>query len=153
MPSLSATAATAAAAAATRSSLPPPPLPLSNLQSSTAKERGIRSTTTSVPMAAPTWKHLQVQTIGLIQLLSAAFEVCDVGQGDSAISKLVALNCFAIYILQDVLRFVFGRLWGGLSAQKGGHAPLLQREMGPCQIFDTGIPTNRIEWDLITTWR
>jgi hypothetical protein len=52
--------------------LPPPPpllllLPLSTATLAAAplfiaKERGSSRTSTSVPMAAPTWKHLQVQT-------------------------------------------------------------------------------------------
>jgi hypothetical protein len=51
---LSSTATTAAAAAAAKPPPPPPPPPWSNSPLSIAKERGNRSTTTSVPMAAPT---------------------------------------------------------------------------------------------------
>ncbi len=58
----SSTAAMAADAAAARLPLLPPPPPWSNSPSSIAKERGNSSSTIIVPMAAPTWKHLQVQT-------------------------------------------------------------------------------------------
>jgi hypothetical protein len=41
---------------------PPPPLVLSTASpSSLDKKRGSSSSTTSVPKAAPMWKHLQVQ--------------------------------------------------------------------------------------------
>jgi hypothetical protein len=46
--------------------------------------------------------------------LSTVFEVCDDGQGNLAISKLLALkNCtfFAVYILLDELPYVFGSWW------------------------------------------
>jgi hypothetical protein len=89
---LSSTAATAAAAAAAGPPLPPPPPspPSLNLPSSIAKERGNLSTTTSVPTAAPIWKGLQIQSTWIYLSLSAVFEVCDVVQGNLAISKLLA---------------------------------------------------------------
>ncbi len=72
-----------------------------------AKGRGNSSTTTSGPMAAPTWKPLQVQTTwNYLTYLQY--------QGNLAISKLLAWkNCtfFAIYILLDELLCIFGRWW------------------------------------------
>jgi hypothetical protein len=47
--------------------------------------------------------------------LSTVFEVSDVGQGNLAISKLLALKnlgpFFAIYILLDESLYIFGRWW------------------------------------------
>jgi hypothetical protein len=48
--------------------------------------------------------------------LCTVFEVCDVGQGNLSIVKLLAKNnCtfFVIYILGDEWPYVFGRWWRG----------------------------------------
>jgi hypothetical protein len=47
----------------------------------------------------------------MLPLLPTVFEVCDVGRENLAICKLLAyfFTFFAIYILQDVLLYVFGR--------------------------------------------
>jgi hypothetical protein len=56
--------------------------------------------------------------------LSTVFEVSDVGQGNLAISKLLALKkictIFAIYILLDELLYILGRWWGGGGTLHGG---------------------------------
>jgi hypothetical protein len=100
---LSSTAATATPVAAAKPPLPPPSPPWLNSPSSIAKKRGNSSTTTSMPTTVPTGKRLQVLSTWTY-LTYLLFEVSDVGQGNSAISKLLALKkfgpfFFAIYIL------------------------------------------------------
>jgi hypothetical protein len=63
------------------------------------KERGSITTTSSIPAAAPTQKHLQVP----------AFEVCNVGQGNLAQVVTIKNTFFAIYILVDDSLHVFGK--------------------------------------------
>jgi hypothetical protein len=82
-----ATAATAAAAAAPGLPPPPPPPPRSNSPSYIDEERGSSST------AYQLQHHVKTFTVpDNLDLfnLSKVFEVCDAGQGNLAISKLLA---------------------------------------------------------------
>jgi hypothetical protein len=87
-----ATTAAAATAAAAAAGLPPPPPPppWSNLPSSIAEERGNSSSPTSVPTAAPTQKHLKVQTIWTYLTYVQYLKCVINGRGNLAISKLLA---------------------------------------------------------------
>ncbi len=114
-PFLSSAATTAAAAAATAAPQPsphPPPPPLLNSPLSIAKERGNSSTTISVPMAAPTWKRLLVQTTWTY--LTFVWSVwCWLREfSHYQVVSLEKLYLFTIYILGDDSPCIFGRWWG-----------------------------------------
>jgi hypothetical protein len=85
--------------------------------------------------------------------LSTVFDVCDVGRGNLAIIKLLALKkstFFAIYILQDVLLYVFGRWWAGhnLNSAMTSRAELSSRFRALLAPRRAPTPAGRQKWGL-----
>jgi hypothetical protein len=105
------TAATAATAAATTASIATTvvKLPVVNCQRKRQQQQHHQCTNGSTSVKTFT----RPDNLSLFNL-STVFEVCDVGRGNLAISKLLAKNnftFFAIYILGNDTFYIFGRWW------------------------------------------